>query len=100
LKRSAVTHGYYVRETNAQRQAREVLARFDLYRAARPFRQCLNCNGEVSPVSKEDILDRLEPKTRRYFDRFWFCQGCQRIYWQGSHYERLQRLVQGLLQVQ
>jgi uncharacterized protein len=40
----------------------------------------------------------LEPKTRRYFDRFWRCEGCQRVYWQGSHYERMQRLVQVLLE--
>jgi uncharacterized protein len=98
LKRSAVTHGYYVRETHAKRQAQEVLVRFDLYRAARPFRRCLDCNGLVNAVSKAQVLDRLEPKTRRYFDRFWRCEGCQRVYWQGSHYERMQRLVQVLLE--
>lgn len=97
LKRSSVTHGYYVRETNPKRQAREVLARFDLYRAARPFRRCLDCNGEIRAVHKAQILDRLEPKTRRYFNRFWLCEGCQRIYWQGSHYERMRDLVQVLL---
>jgi uncharacterized protein with PIN domain len=97
LKRSAVTHGYYMRETDPQRQTREVLARFDLYRAARPFRRCLPCNGELKAASKEEVLDRLEPETRRYFDRFWHCEDCQRIYWQGSHYERMQLLVKGLL---
>lgn len=97
LKRSAVTHGYYVRETRPRLQAREVLARFDLYRAANPFRRCLDCNGEVTAVAKEDVLERLEPKTRRHFDNFWRCRGCRRIYWQGSHYERMQRLVQELL---
>ncbi|HEX2242632.1 MAG TPA: Mut7-C RNAse domain-containing protein [Gammaproteobacteria bacterium] len=97
LKRSTVTHGYYVRETQPLRQAREVLGRFDLYRAARPFKRCLHCNGLIKEVTKEEILNRLEPNTHRYFDQFWVCESCQRIYWQGSHYERMQRLVQALL---
>ena len=97
LKRSAITHGYYVPETNPQRQARDVLARFDLYRAARPFRRCRHCNGETRAVSKEEVLGRLEPKTCRYFDQFSRCEDCQRIYWRGNHYERMQRLVQALL---
>jgi len=98
LKRSVVTHGYYVRKTHPRRQAREVVKRFDLGRAARPFTRCLDCNGGVKAVNKKAILDRLEPKTRCHFDRFWQCEGCQRIYWQGSHYDRLQLVVEGLLQ--
>jgi uncharacterized protein len=98
LKHSAIIHGYYVPETNPQRQAREVLARFDLYRAARPFRRCRHCNGETRAVSKEEFLGRLEPKTCRYFDQFWRCEDCQHICWRGSHYERMQRLVQTLIE--
>jgi uncharacterized protein with PIN domain len=98
LKRSAVTHGYYVRETRPRLQAREVLARFDLYRLVKPLGRCLDCNGEVTAVGKEDVLERLESKTRLYFDKFWRCRECKRIYWQGSHYERMQRLVQVLLE--
>jgi uncharacterized protein len=97
LKRSAVTHGYYIRDTQPLHQAREVLKRFDLYRATRPFQRCLHCNGLLKEVSKEEILDRLEPNTRRYFDQFWRCENCQRIYWRGSHYERMQHLVQALV---
>lgn len=98
LKRGAVTRGYYVRETQPLRQTREVLRRFDLYRVARPFRRCLHCNGEIKAVNKQEILDRLEPKTDRYFNHFWRCEDCQRIYWHGSHYERMQRQVQALLE--
>ncbi|MGH8502586.1 MAG: Mut7-C RNAse domain-containing protein [Gammaproteobacteria bacterium] len=98
LKRSAVSHGYYMRETQPRQQAREVLRRFDLYRAARPFTRCLDCNGEVTPVDKDEIAHWLEPNTRRYFDRFWRCECCRRVYWRGSHYARMRRLVQALLE--
>jgi uncharacterized protein len=98
LKRSAVSRGYFVREIRPRCQTREVLARFDLHRAARPFQRCLNCNGKVKAVAKDAVLDHLEPNTRRSFDQFWRCAACQRIYWQGSHYERMQTIVCSLLE--
>jgi uncharacterized protein with PIN domain len=40
-------------------------------------------------VAKQDVLHRLEPKTRKYFHEFHTCPGCRRIYWAGSHHDRL-----------
>jgi uncharacterized protein with PIN domain len=98
LKRRMVTHGCYVRETDPERQVAEVLRRFDLYRAMAPFRRCLRCNGPLEPVPKEQVLDRLQPKTRQYYDEFSRCCVCDRVYWKGSHHERMARFVDRLLQ--
>ena len=70
LKRSAVTHGYYVRETAVRRQLAEVLRRFDLARAMRPFRLCLRCNTVLEPAARERVADRLPPRTAELFDEF------------------------------
>ena len=98
LKRSAVTHGYYVRETDPERQLPEVLRRFDLFGALTPFRRCLRCNGLLAPVGKEEIAAQLPPKTRHYYDEFHSCEGCGRIYWPGSHYRRMERFIARLRQ--
>lgn len=98
LKRSAITHGYYVRATNPRRQLQEVLARFDLYRAVRSFKRCTRCNGLLSSVAKDHIVDQLRPDTRRCFDRFWRCDDCRQIYWRGSHYQHMQHLIHDMLQ--
>ena len=97
LKRSEVTHGYCIRGTNSGRQLVEVLRRFDLFQAVTPFMRCVRCNGSLEPVSKEAISQRLQPKTRQYYDEFRICQGCDRIYWKGSHYQRMQRFIQSVL---
>ncbi|HWP29028.1 MAG TPA: Mut7-C RNAse domain-containing protein [Chloroflexota bacterium] len=89
LKHNLVTHGYLVRETDPARQVVEVLRRFDLYRAVAPFCRCLRCNGRLEPVPKAAVVDRLEPKTRQYYDEFSTCQECGRLYWKGSHYQRM-----------
>jgi len=94
LKRSAVTHGYFVRATEPRDQALEVLKRFDLFRVIDPFRRCLGCNGLVAPVAKEAVEDRLPRRTVLYYDEFRMCSDCGQIYWKGSHYARMLEFVQ------
>ncbi len=97
LKHAALRYGYAVRQTNPRRQAREVLERFDLARAAAPFTRCLRCNDPLEAVAKEQVRERLPETTRAHYDEFRQCPACARVYWAGSHYQRMQRLVEELL---
>ena len=90
-------HGYLVRESDPERQLAEVIDRFELLDAVAPFRRCIRCNALLKAVRKEDVLGRLLPKTRRYYDEFARCPACDRLYWKGSHYERMQGFVRRLL---
>ncbi len=96
LKRSAVTHGCYIRSDNPAEQAGEVLDRLDLREQVQPFRRCARCGGELRAVDKEEILHRLEPLTKRYYHEFRMCPECGRIYWKGSHYPALKKLLKDL----
>jgi uncharacterized protein len=98
LKRSAVTHGCCLRATDPRRQLTEVLRRFDLFGAVAPLQRCLRCNGVLEPVRKEAILERLEPRTREYYEEFHVCPACDRIYWKGSHHERMRGFIERVLQ--
>jgi uncharacterized protein with PIN domain len=97
LMRRAVTHGIHIREDAPRQQLARVMARCDLAGQARPFTRCLECNGPIEPVRRADVLDQLEPATRAYYDAFWRCAGCGRIYWKGTHYRRLEALVRDVL---
>ncbi|NEQ29688.1 MAG: Mut7-C ubiquitin/RNAse domain-containing protein [Leptolyngbya sp. SIO4C5] len=94
LKRSLVTHGYCVRHDDPLEQVSEILSRFDLFDAIAPFERCLRCNGQLQPVEKAQVSDRLPPLTRQYYDEFYQCQSCQQVYWKGAHYAPLQQIVQ------
>ena len=93
LKRRVVTHGYFVRDDRPRRQLAEVFARFDLYDAVAPMTRCSNCNGVLRDVDKREIVHRLRPLTRHYYDRFRICPDCGRIYWHGSHVRHIERLI-------
>ncbi|MGC9529226.1 MAG: Mut7-C RNAse domain-containing protein [Candidatus Bipolaricaulaceae bacterium] len=97
LKHGAVTHGYWVRSHHPPKQAREVLRRFAIRDQARPFSRCLACGGELVPVTKQEVNDRIPPKTAAWIDTYVRCRSCDKLYWPGTHFARLRRLVADVL---
>ena len=97
LKRSIITHGYFIRAFDPRKQLDEVIRRFDLRKQVIPFGRCTRCNGLVEEVAKKAIEDQLEPKTRKYFDSFWRCTSCGQIYWEGSHVKHMLKLTDEVL---
>ena len=96
LKRSAVTHGYLVRQTGSRQQLAEILERFDLARSARPFTRCMACNGVLAQVPTEQPRPLLPPRAAASCMGLRQCPQCGRTYWEGSHYRRMQRWVSEL----
>ena len=96
LKHSAVTHGYWVRETDSRHQAVEVVRRFDLGRSLHPFTRCLACNELLRAASKDDVCMRVPARVAEWCDEFQECGGCGRVYWRGSHYRRMRRWIEEL----
>jgi hypothetical protein len=100
LKRGIVTFGYYMRETNPERQVGEALRRFSLFDVIQPFRRCVRCNGLLHPVSKEQVVDRVSPTTLACYDSFHACDSCSQIYWKGSHYEHMRQFIERVMTAQ
>lgn len=97
LKRGMVVYGYYVRQTNPQKQLIEVIERFDLKKAVNPFKRCITCNGLLAPIAKETVLDRIPPKVRETVNEFHSCQDCQQVFWRGSHYDKMREFIDEVL---
>lgn len=97
LQRKIITHGYFVRADKPIKQTREVLERFDLFHSLAPFTRCNQCNGQLESIDKSKIIKRLEPLTRQYYNSFFICPDCQKIYWKGSHFKRARILVNELV---
>ena len=98
LKRRAITHGLFVHSQHPEEQTLEVIRRLDLGQRLAPLTRCLHCNGELAAVSKDEVIDQLEPLTRQFYEEFSRCTQCGRIYWAGSHHARLVGLVDRLRQ--
>jgi uncharacterized protein with PIN domain len=104
LMHAIVQHGYGPRSDEPEEQAREVLRRFFLLgkpQRLAPWSRCLHCNGCLRQVAKQEVLAALahQPRTLRFFEDFHRCADCGRIYWHGSHSDKLRaRLARVLSQ--
>lgn len=95
IRNSGAMRVLRINSESAPQQLEEVMQAFPLRQLAKPFTRCLVCNGWLNRADKTAIVDLLEPNTARYYDDFWRCSECGRIYWKGSHYQRMLQLVRG-----
>ncbi len=93
LKRKELVFGYLVREIHPEKQLAEVVHLFGIKEQMKPLSRCMRCNGLLQPVAKEQIIDQLEPLTKKYYHSFRQCRDCHHIYWPGSHRDKMLRLL-------
>lgn len=94
LKLRDITHGCYVHALKPAQQLSEIVDRLDLARSLRPFTLCMVCNAPLRAIDKAQVLEKLPPSVRANCERFTICQLCGRIFWEGSHWKRMQALLE------
>ena len=97
LKCRTITHGCFVHALKPHQQLREVVERLQLEVSARPFTLCLHCNLRLAPIPKDAIAERLPPRVAAMHERYAWCLGCDRIYWEGSHWRRMREMLTDLV---
>jgi len=85
---------FFISQDDPATQLEHVLQHFQLLQHIQPFSRCMVCNGILEPVSKETVFAQLPEKTAMYYNEFWQCSNCNRIYWKGPHYNRMMRFIQ------
>jgi len=78
-------------------QLREILLRYDLAGSVRLFTRCNECNHPLREAHKAGVSERVPPHALAAHARFLECPSCRRVYWEGSHTERIRRVVDDLL---
>jgi uncharacterized protein with PIN domain len=83
-----------ITDEEPERQLQQVINNFHLQDEIRPFTRCLVCNGILEEVTKEMVQPFLQANTIKYYNEFWQCTHCQRVYWKGSHYQRMLNTIE------
>jgi uncharacterized protein len=89
LRFPGATNVFSIRSEHPPEQLREVVAEFLLDPKSGLWTRCTVCNGVISPVIKEKIKDVVKPGVYERYSEFYRCEGCDRVYWRGSHVERI-----------
>ena len=82
---------FVVTSENPFEQFITVVSHFRLDIESNAFQRCLECNGQLLPVRKEDYADKIPPHVYATQRKFSQCSGCGRLYWPGTHYESMRR---------
>lgn len=96
LRRRDVARGYFVRAVESEAQLAEIVHALQLEGLLAPFTRCRECNTMLEDVPKAAVLERLPPKVRAFYERFKRCSGCDRVYWEGTHFERMKGVLDRL----
>ncbi len=55
--------------------------------------RCTKCNSPTSQINKLEIENKIPEGVLEYHDKFWKCDRCDQIYWEGTHIKNLQEFV-------
>jgi uncharacterized protein with PIN domain len=70
-------------------QLAQVIRAFDLD-VGHPFTRCPVCNTPLEEVSKPTAWGQMPPFVFKTQDNFRLCPQCNRFYWRGTHWQRMQ----------
>lgn len=84
----------FIRDNDPYRQMIQVVQELKLgWRDLNPFSRCLECNEEILQVDRGTVAGRVPAYVWQRHHTFHACAKCGRIYWAGSHHDRMtQRL--------
>lgn len=88
-----VLYGCWVRSQDPARQLLEVLDHFTLRSWIRPFHRCTVCNGLIEQIERADVREAVKPEIWEYYQEFFRCISCGRIYWKGTHFLLMEQLI-------
>ncbi|MBN1526176.1 MAG: Mut7-C RNAse domain-containing protein [Candidatus Omnitrophica bacterium] len=60
------------------------------------FKLCIICDEELVPAEKASVKELVPPYVYQTQENFMRCPKCSRIYWQGSHWELVNKFLQEL----
>jgi len=58
--------------------------------------RCMSCGGELRPVEKEAMRERIPPKTWRWQDEYFVCVRCDKLFWHGTHWQKIVKQLERL----
>jgi uncharacterized protein with PIN domain len=86
---------YLVIQNLPRQQLAEISRVFGLAEFKLPSR-CSVCNGELFPVAKSEIREKIPPYVWATQSDFSHCLRCQRIYWPGTHLARIRWFIENI----
>jgi uncharacterized protein with PIN domain len=90
-------NSFFVEGDHFRDQVRQVVRAFAIDPFARFLTRCLECNAPLRELSREEAQGRVPPYVFATQGRFQSCPACGRLYWGGTHRERMAAELKDIL---
>ncbi len=80
--------GIYVHTTDTNEQIKFIIKTLNL-QINNSLLRCSVCNTMIKEVDREDVKFKVPENVYNMQNKFWYCECCKRIYWPGTHYEKI-----------
>jgi uncharacterized protein len=101
LKRRVATTGrlkvILIESEKVKEQLRQVVKTLNLAGEIKPFTLCLECNQPLVFKEKEEVKELVPPYVFKTQTQYMQCPACRRVYWRGSHWQRMSRELEGIV---
>ncbi len=83
-------NGLFIKSTNFKEQLKQVIKDLKLkIKKDKIYSRCAECNAPIKEIEKDKIKDKVPEYTFKTHEEFYICPGCKRIYWKGTHIDKL-----------
>jgi uncharacterized protein with PIN domain len=88
----------FLRKKEETKQFREIIDKLNLkiMEINGDGARCPLCNTKTKPVNKNNVKNKVPVKILEQNEKFWECEDCGKIFWEGSHIRNLQKFVSEL----
>lgn len=85
---------FFISSDKLEEQLRQVIKELKVKVESQLFTRCLECNSPLEAVSKEEVKGKVPPYVFAHHRDFKHCPGCDKYYWQGTHWERITKKME------
>ncbi len=86
----------FLEHKETAQQLRSLIRHYQLTEHPVPFSRCIVCNTPLQIIDKSEIIEKVPEKVQKHFSTFEYCNRCDRIYWKGDHYRRMQQFLENI----
>jgi uncharacterized protein with PIN domain/DNA-directed RNA polymerase subunit RPC12/RpoP len=94
LEEFRTDHVFLLSTNEAIEQFAEIVRRFNIQKPSELFTRCLVCNNILREAEANEIAENAPTKVREIQEKFQFCTKCNKVYWEGSHAQRMRRTIE------
>jgi len=96
VRRHDVPAHLFVDSDHVREQLRQVVDAFGLSPATSLFQRCVECNGELEGVARDEVAGKVPPFVLDTQQDFRRCRRCRHLYWDATHVARVRRELEGM----